>query len=144
MATVKKYNQWVTWNVKGAAAVTEGLFYGIDTSGNAVVADNTTPKAALGFAVKGLTTAQYNNGDAVALCQQGVIEFATSEIAGGAFTVGAAVYLGASGGVTTTKPTTNTYLVQPVGVALTTTKAAINTMNGFIVAQTSGNSNIAI
>ncbi len=134
MATVKKYDTDVTINVQAAAAVTEGLLYGIDTNGKAVVADRTTgPQRASGFAVRGLTTAEATAGKAVALCSRGIVQLAAADIAGGAFTVGADVWLDVTGEYTTTKPTTATQLLQYVGVALTTTKVAVNLAHALVL-----------
>jgi hypothetical protein len=146
MAYTKKADTTVTTNVPGvSSAITEGLLYGINSSGQAVPADNVTgPVPAVGFAVKGINAAQATAGTPVALTDRGIVEFLTSEIAGGAFTVGATVFVGTSGGVTTTKPTTNTYLVQAIGTAISATKAVIKVVPGFIIAQTAGNSNVGI
>jgi hypothetical protein len=145
MSVIKKYDKDVTINVAVAAAVSEGLLYGIDANGKAVVADRVTgPQAAVGFAVTSLSTAQMNEGKNVALAQKGIIELETGHIAGGAFTVGATVFLDVTGEYTTTKPTTATHLVQPVGVAMTTTKVVVNIVPGVLVAQAAGNSNIGI
>jgi len=146
MAKVLKADTTVTTIAKGvSSAINEGLLYGINSSGLVVPADNVTgPVPAVGFCIKGITAAQASGGVPVALTDRGIVEFAAADIAGGAFTVGATVYLGAAGGVTTTKPTTNTYLVQPIGTAMSATKAKLTVAPGFIVAQTAGNSNVGI
>lgn len=126
MATIRKYNKDVTINVTATGAITEGLLYGINSSGNPVLADRSTPIAVAGFAVKGLSSADGAAGKAVALAHIGIVECVAAEIAGGAFTVGANVYLDTAGKYTTTKPATATHILQYVGVAMTTTKVAVN------------------
>jgi hypothetical protein len=148
MASILKYDKDVTLNITANLAVTRGLLYGINSSGNFVLADQTTgPQVAFGFApFDNLSTDVGYLTKAVALTTRGVIDFAdtTSMIAGGTFTVGATVWLGTAGGYTTTKPTTNGHLAQAVGIAVGTTRAVIEVSMVPLLAQTAGNSNIGI
>jgi hypothetical protein len=144
MAAQTNYDSIVTLNVLASGAISEGLLYGLDTAGKAVLADRTTPQTAIGFAVKGLTAAQAAAGEKVALSPRGIVQCVAADIAGSAFTLGATVYVDTAGKYTTTKPTTNGHLHQPVGVAMTTTKVFVNLGVGFILAQTAGNSNIGV
>lgn len=146
MAKILSYLKEVTGNAKAAAAVTRGLLYGINSSGKVAAATNATGAyvAAAGFAVEPLTTAQVNNNDVEALSQIGMVEFDTANIAGGALTIGATVYLDTAGGVTTTSPTANGTLVQPVGIAFSATQVLLNIHAPSVKAQTAGNSNAGL
>lgn len=144
MATIRNYDHKVTINVACAAACTEGLLYGINSSGKAVVADRTTgPQAAVGFAVTSITTAQASGNVNVALAPRGIVECVAANIAGGAFTAGATVYLDTAGKYTTTKPSTAADILQPVGVALTTLKVAVNIVPYGLTIQAAGTTTIA-
>jgi len=144
MAKVKNYNEDVTLNVQASGAISEGLLYGLNSSGQAVAADRATgPQRAVGVAVTGLTAAQQAAGAIVALCPIAVIECDAADIAGSAFTQGATVYLDVSGKYTTTKPSTAANIIQPVGVALTTTKVAVNIVPYGLTLQASGSTTIA-
>ena len=128
MATVKNYLNEMTFNVPVNTSIAEGLLVSLNSSGKAIVADRTTgPAAAIGFAVSAVTAAQVtaNPSINVALCPIGVIECAAADIAGGAFTQGAVVYLDTAGKYTTTKPSTAADIIQAVGRAITTTKVAV-------------------
>jgi len=147
VATILKYDRDVTINQTATIAVTKGLLYGITNTGAYILADRTTPTKAVGFAIAdNLSTDIGYLTKAVGLSPCGVIDFAdnTAVIAGGAFTIGSVVYLDTAGGYTTTKPVTNGNLHQPVGVALTTTRAFIHMTQGYLLAQTAGNSNIGV
>jgi hypothetical protein len=149
MATVKKYNRYLTFDVPGVTSIiSEGLLYGINGSGQAVPADRTGGSVivAVGFCATpgGITAVQATNGIPVALCPMGIVDCAAADIAGGAFTVGATVFTDTAGKYTTTKPTTATHLVQEVGVAVSATKVLVNITPSAKLAQAAGNSNIGI
>lgn len=143
MGLIRKYDPDVTINVGCAAAVTEGRLYGIDSNGKAVVADRATgPQSASGVAVSTVTTAQASAGMNVALTPIAIIECTTSEIEGGAFTVGAPVYLHTTGFYTTTKPSAAASILQRVGTALSATKVYVNIAGHALTLQAAGNSTI--
>lgn len=130
-------------NVPAVAAVSEGLLYGINSSGQAVIANRTTgPQRAVGVAVTSLTTAQQAAGKVVALTDNAIVECAAADIAGGAFTVGATVYLDTAGKYTSTKPSTAADIIQAVGVAMSATKVFVNITTLTLTLQTAGNSTI--
>lgn len=144
MATLKNYNKSITINVPAAAACSEGLLYGINSSGQAVIADRATgPQRAVGVAVSALSSAQQALGTHVALAQMAIVECAAADIAGGSFTVGGTVYLDTAGKYTTTKPSTEAHIIQAVGVALSATKVAVNISTAVLVLQASGATTIA-
>lgn len=144
MANTRKYNKEVTVNLIATGVVSEGLLYGVDSSGNPVLADRTTgPQKATGFCVKGLSAADGAAGKAVALAREGIVECVAANIAGGAFTVGATVYLDTAGKYTTTKPSTAADILQAVGTALTTLKVAVHISPLTLTLQAAGTTTIA-
>jgi len=144
MANIKNYNADLTLNVPASGAISEGLLYGLNSSGQAVAADRATgPQRAVGVAITSLTAGQATNGTNVALTNMAIIECAAGDIAGGAFTNGATVYLDTAGKYTTTKPSTAANILQPVGVALSTTKVAVNIVPYGLTIQASGSTTIA-
>jgi hypothetical protein len=144
MANTKNFDNSMTINVPAAGAVSEGLLYGINASGQAVAADRATgPQRAVGFAITSLTAAQASNGNYVALVPTGIVECNTVDIAGGAFTIGGTVYLDTAGKYTTTKPTTAGNILQAVGVAMSASKVAVNIVPYGLTLQVSGSTTIA-
>jgi hypothetical protein len=125
MGNTKMYSRDVTVNLIATGAIVEGLLYGVNGTGNPVLADRATPISVVGFAVKGLTAAEGAAGKAAAFTRHGIVELVAAEIAGGTFTIGANVYLDTAGKYTTTKPSTATNILQYVGVAISTTKVAV-------------------
>lgn len=142
-ATVRKYDVNVTANISTAIAISQGLFYGL-SSGVAILATNLAGAyiAAIGFAVTDMTLAVAGQGKPIALCDRGIVDFAAANITGGALTAGAPFYLSTAGMVTPTRPTANGTLIQPLGIALSTTRGRIIVQTPSAKAQTSGNSDL--
>lgn len=145
MAKTLKADTSVTYPllVAASAAATEGLLFTVNSSSQAVLADNTTPTRAVGFAIKGISASESASGKPVVLVSRGIVEVAAADIVG-SWTVGALVYLATAGKYTTVKPTTNGVAAQPVGWALSSERVWVDVAPSGLLVQTAGNSNIGI
>lgn len=129
------YENEVTWQPVAALAIAEGDFVGINNLGTASLADadgtqgNAVADKAVGFAVRAAAS-----GAKVALATKGVLDGLSS------LTIGAIYYISATaGGITATRPTTNTHTVQQIGIAISATRLLVDIGPAFRY-QTSGNS----
>lgn len=142
-AQVTKYVVEGAIAVPSAIVATEGLLYGVDTSGNLALADcHTGPVHALGFSVKGVSLADAAAGRTVALARQGIIQLSSTEITG-SWTIGQEVYLEQSGKYTTVFPAVNGDTIQAVGIAIGTNKVAVTVMPPIAKLQAAGTSTLA-
>lgn len=129
-------------SVATAIAITEGLLYGVDSAGTAILADcHTGPVHALGFAIKGLTLAQAGVRTVAGLARIGIIQLSTTEITG-TWTIGQEVYLEQTGKWTTVFPAVNGDTIQAVGIAIGTNKVAAYVMPPIAKLQAAGNSTL--
>jgi hypothetical protein len=133
---VIKYDPDFTFKGYAGEAIAEGDVCGISSAAKLNVfkadADATHGAAAtnraLGIAVKAAAI-----GDPVHLAPICIVDGLT-------LTAGGKIYLSTTaGGYTQTQPTTNTFTVQELGIARTTTEALINVQSAFQF-QTAGNS----
>jgi hypothetical protein len=116
---VKKYDPQQTFNVIAGVAILEGQLCGIaDTNGKAFLADangtqgTAVTDKAVGFAVKDAAA-----GATVVLAPIAVVDGFSS------LTVGGLCYLSTTaGGITQTKTSTNTEILQVIGVARSATE----------------------
>lgn len=122
-------------NVKANVDITEGLLFGIDTNGKAVIADAATGVKAVGIVVNGSAdkwgAAKTFNKTSTLLAGQGVDanKYAIIDVAENTYTnlqIGTKLYLGASGAVTTTKNTTVGQLDQEVGYVISRSSILID------------------
>lgn len=125
-AVIEQYDDRVTPVLKASGAITKGLLYGI-SGGVATLATNAAGGnvPALGFAITSLTAAQATAGKRVGLASRGILTLSATEITGSTFTAGAPVYVATAGKYTSTRPTTATEMIQPVGIAITTTQILV-------------------
>ncbi len=144
MGKVLKADLSVTHTARsqGAAAIVEGRLYGVNASGNLVAADRSTPVRAVGVAFKPMSAANAVDKP-VTLFIAGIIELETADI-DGAWTVGAAVYLGLAGKYTTVKPTTATNIAQVIGTALSANRVFVQVQPLALTVQAAATSNIVI
>lgn len=133
---VIKYDPKATFKGYAGEVIAEGDVCGISSAAklNVFKADADAAygagatNRAIGIAVKGAAV-----GDPVHLAPFCIVD-------GLSLTAGARIYLSTTaGGYTQTQPTTNTYTVQELGYARTTTEALINVQAAFQY-QTAGNS----
>jgi hypothetical protein len=144
--SVLKYDPQLATPVPISGAITEGLLYGVDNTGKMVIANalHGAIVPAVGVALKSLSAGDATAGRVGALLTQGKINFDATEIDGGALTPGQPVYLSIAipGGVTSTRQTGVGDLIQPIGMALTTTQVWLNVIPPALKAQAAGNSNV--
>lgn len=145
MGKVLKADLSVTHTAKsqGAAAIVEGRLYGVNASGNLVAADRSTPVRAVGIAFKPMTAANAVDKP-VTLFVKGVVELDTVNDIEGAWTVGAAVYVGLTGKYTTVKPTTATNIAQVIGTSLSANRVLVHVQPLALTIQAAATSNIVI
>ncbi len=144
MGKVLKADLSVTHTARsqGAAAIVEGRLYGVNASGNLVAADRSTPVRAVGVAFKPMSAANAVDKP-VTLFIAGIVELETADIEG-AWTVGAAVYLGLTGKYTTVKPTTATNIAQVIGTSLSANRVFVQVQPLALTVQAAATSNIVI
>lgn len=133
---VARYARDTAVVLTAGAAISQGQLIGINSSGQAVLADADagTPIPAVGFALRD-----------VASGEKGAFAIAGELIdSSWSWTAGQKLYLsGTAGGLTATAPSTATNLVQPVGIALSATKVLLNISLSQTVVQAAGNSTVA-
>jgi hypothetical protein len=136
---VRKYNKDTSTTLKVNSSVTilEGQLVGVNSSGEAVLADKDAgdgPVFALGFAVRDAAGA---SGDYVTIASQGIVDGFTS------LTPGARQFAsGTAGGVTATRPTGAGDAIQAIGLAVASTKIAMNVAQPNVLAQAAGTSTV--
>ena len=136
---VESYLTQLAFNATTGEAIGEGDLVGISSAGTAWKADAdathgaSATNRAVGVAVKAAAS-----GAKVTIAPIAVVSSLTGS--GNALVAGDVAYLAVTAGLFNgAKTTTNTYVVQPVGIAVTTSKVFVNV--GFpLKAQTSGNS----
>lgn len=119
MANILRYERQSAVPFQAGAAIAIGELVGVNGSGSFVLADNNaaTPIRAIGVAVTGGAS-----GANLAMALSGVVEDTSLSL-----TPGQPVYLSATAGaITQTKPTAAESLIQPIGVAISSTKWAFN------------------
>lgn len=144
MASVIKYDNTVTINIPGVvSAIKQGYFYTVNTSGQAILADNGINGGAIGFAAVDVAASDIVAGMLAALPLCGVIEYLATDIVGTPVAGGYA-WLGAGGKPTSVKPATAASVVQPLGTWLSATRLAANVTASSLLVQVAAISNIGI
>lgn len=131
------YNRDSAFRAVAAATITAGQLVGLNSSGKAVLADAdaATPIEAVGFALE-----DAKSGDTIGVAQIGRVEDTSAT-----YTVGAKLWLsGTAGGVTETKVSTAGNIIQPVGTAISATKAILNVSPCAIKLQASGATTVTV
>ncbi len=134
---VVRYNKEMTFPLKVNSSVTvaEGDLVGVNSSGEAVLADKTQGAIVAGVGVA-VTAAAGASGDQVAVAPMATVRGFSS------LTPGARQYLATVGGITPTRPTTAGDLIQPAGLALAADTVQFNLAQSGIVAQAAGTTTI--
>lgn len=134
---VIKYDPQATFNVVAALDIAEGQLCGINTAGTASLADaDGTQGAAVADKAVGWAVKAAKSGTMVALAPIATLDGFS------ALTKGGPGYLDVTaGGMTQSKPATNLFVIQHVGIARTATEFLGN-VHEPTVFQTAGNSTL--
>lgn len=131
-----RYDDDSAFRITAGATISRGQLVGINASGQAVLADADagTPIPAVGVALDGVAS-----GEQLGVALQGELEDTTWT-----WTPGDRLYVsGTAGGLTATRPSTATNLVQGAGFAKSATRVVFNLGVPALVVQAAGNSTVA-